>query len=197
MKRNRIYTLGFRRKRNNLTNYRKRVKVLSSKRPRLVVRRSLKNIQASIAEYNKKGDIIKVATHSQNLKKFGWDYGTGNIPAAYLVGYLLGKKAKSARLDHVILDIGMSKSVKGSRLYAVLAGALDAGLSIPCSKEMLPSKERVNGSHIASYAQLLKKDDSSLRNQFGAFIKSKVDMSNITKNFEQVKSSIDKDFSKG
>jgi len=197
MKRSSIYTVGFRRKRKSLTNYRKRVRVLSSKRPRLVVRKSLKNIQASIAEYNKKGDIIKIASHSQNLKKFGWDYNTGNIPAAYLVGYLLGKKAKNAKLDQVIFDIGQSKSVKGSRLYAVLAGALDAGLSIPCSKEMLPSKERLSGTHIASYAQSLKKDEALLKKRFSACIKNNMDLANISKNFEQVKGSIDKNFGKG
>ncbi|MBI2208686.1 50S ribosomal protein L18 [Candidatus Woesearchaeota archaeon] len=197
MKRDSIYTVGFRRKRKSLTNYRKRVKVLSAKRPRLVVRKSLKNIQASIVEYNKKGDIVRVASHSQNLKKFGWNYNTGNIPAAYLVGYLLGKKAKNARLDQVIFDIGLSKSVKGSRLYSVLAGALDAGLNIPCSKEMLPSKERLSGAHIAGYAQSLKKNEALLKKQFGACIKNKIDPENITKNFEQVKGSIDKNFGKG
>ena len=197
MKRSSIYTVGFRRKRKNFTNYRKRVKVLSSRRPRLVVRKSLKNIQASIVVYNQKGDIAKVASHSQNLRKFGWNYNTGNIPAAYLVGYLLGKKAKNAGLGHAIFDIGQSKSVKGSRLYSVLAGALDAGLDIPCSREMLPGKDRLNGAHIASYAQALKKDEALLKKQFGACIKNNIDPGSITKNFEQVKGSIDKNFSKG
>lgn len=197
MKRSSIYTIGFRRKRKSLTNYRKRVKVLSAKRPRLVVRKSLKNILASIVEYNKKGDIVRVASHSQNLKKFGWDYNTGNIPAAYLVGYLLGKKAKNAKLDHVIFDIGLSKSVKGSRLYSVLAGALDAGLNIPCSKEMLPGKDRLSGAHIASYAQSLKKNEALLKKQFSTCIKNKIDPENITKNFGQVKGSIDKNFGNG
>ena len=197
MKRSSIYTVGFRRKRKSLTNYRKRVRVLSSKRPRLVVRKSLKNIQASIVEYNKKGDIVRVASHSQNLKKLGWEYNTGNIPAAYLVGYLLGKKAKNAKVGQVIFDIGLSKSVKGSRMYSVLAGALDAGLGIPCGKEMLPSKERLSGAHIASYAQSLEKDEALLKRQFSTCIKNKIDPEGITKNFEQVKGSIDKNFSKG
>lgn len=197
MKRSSIYTVGFRRKRKSLTNYRRRIKILSAKMPRLVVRKSLKNIQASIVEYNKKGDIVRVASHSQNLKKLGWEYNTGNIPAAYLVGYLLGKKAKNAEVGQVIFDIGQSKSVKGSRLYSVLAGALDAGLSIPCSKEMLPSRERLSGAHIASYAQSLKKDEALLKKQFSKCIKNKISLEGITKNFEQVKDSIDKNFGKG
>ena len=196
MKRSSIYTVGFRRKRKSLTNYRKRVKVLSAKRPRLVVRKSLKNIQASIVEYSQRGDIIRFASHSQNLKKFGWSYNTGNIPAAYLVGYLLGKKAKNSKLGYAIFDIGLNKSVKGSRMYSVLAGALDAGLSIPCSKEMLPGKDRLSGAHIAIYAQSLKKNEALLKKQFSVCIKNKIDPGSITKNFEQVKASIDKNFDK-
>jgi len=59
-----------------------------------VVRKSLKSIHASIIDYNKNGDITKVSSHSENLKKLGWNYSTGNLPAAYLTGLLLGKKAK-------------------------------------------------------------------------------------------------------
>src|SRR3989338_7961062 len=141
------YTVQFRRKRKGLTNYWKRLSMLTSNKPRLVVRKSLKNIQAAIIVYGKKGDLVKVSSHSSNLKKFGWSYGTGNLPAAYLVGFLLGKNAKNAKFEEAIFDIGLNKSVKGSRIYAVLAGALDAGLNIPHSKDILPSKERIAGKH--------------------------------------------------
>ena len=175
MKKSSIYTVQFRRKRKGLTNYRKRLKMLVSNKPRLVVRRSLKNIQAAIVEYDKKGDIVKVSSHSSNLKKFGWGYNTGNLPAAYLVGFLLGKRA-SSRFDNAVLDVGLNKSVKGSRIYAVLAGALDAGLKVPHTKEILPGKERITGKHIMEYGASLKKD---------SYI-------NIVKNFEEVKNNIDK-----
>ena len=95
MKKSNIYTVQFRRKREGATNYRIRLKILASNKPRLVVRKSLKNIQAAIVVYDKKGDAAKVASHSSNLKKFGWVYDTGNLPAAYLVGFLLGKRAST------------------------------------------------------------------------------------------------------
>ena len=191
MKNDSIYTVQFRRKREGATNYRKRLKILASNKPRLVVRKSLKNIQASIIEYDKKGDVVKVASHSSNLKKFGWAYGTGNIPAAYLVGFLIGKKSGS-KFDNVVLDIGLSKSVKGTRVYAVLSGALDSGLKIPHKKEILPSKERITGKHIQDYAGLLKKDDSLFKKQFGNYLKNNVDLESIDKNFEEVKNNINK-----
>ena len=59
MKNDSIYTVQFRRKREGATNYRKRLKILASNKPRLVVRKSLKNIHASIIEYDKKGMLLK------------------------------------------------------------------------------------------------------------------------------------------
>src|SRR3989338_277980 len=190
MRRNSVYNVVFRRKRKNLTNYRKRLKILASKRPRLVVRKSLKSIQASIVDYNKNRDIAKASSHSENLKKFGWNYGTGNIPAAYLTGFLLGKKAREAKIEEAILDIGLQKSVNGSRIYAVLAGAVDAGLKIPHNPDVLPSKERLSGAHISNYAKHLKENDLLAKKQFNSYIKNKIGPEDIEKNFEDVKRNI-------
>jgi len=190
MKKSRIYTVKFRRKREGSTNYISRLKILSSNKPRLVVRKSLKNIQANIVEYDKKGDITKVSSHSSNLKKFGWQYGTGNLPASYLVGFLLGKRASSKFID-VVLDIGLIKSVGKTRIYAVLAGALDAGLTVPHDKEILPSKDRIMGNHITKYAESLKNDESSFKKQFSFHLKNSSDLKDIAKKFEEVKNNID------
>lgn len=191
MKKSNIYTVQFRRKMKGLTNYRKRLKILMSNKPRLVVRKSLKNIQAAIVEYNQKGDVVKASAHSSNLKKYGWTYNTGNLPAAYLVGFLLGKSA-NGEFDTVVLDIGLNKSVMGSKIYAVLAGALDGGLKVLCSKEILPSKERIMGKHIMDYNALLKKDDAAFKKQFGSYLKGNNDLSNIAEKFKDVKNNIDK-----
>ncbi len=191
MKKQTNYTVPFRRKRDGSTNYRKRLKVLVSNKPRLVARRSLKSIQASIVEYSSKGDLVRVAAHSAQLKKFGWQYGTGNLPAAYLVGFALGKKAKKAKLENVIFDIGLNKSIKGARVYALLAGALDAGLNIPHNKEILPGKDRVNGKHIADYAAKLKGTGDAYKKQFSFYLKENKDPANIVKNFEDTKKNIE------
>ena len=192
MKKSDVYTVQFRRKRNQLTNYRRRLKTLTPNKPRLVVRKSLKNIQAAIVEYNRKGDVVKISAHSSNLKKFGWVHATGNLPAAYLVGFLIGKKAKNAKFDEVVFDMGFNKSVKGCKIYAVLAGALDAGLNIHHSKEILPSKERIMGKHIMDYGELLKKNELLLKKQFGSYLKNNTYPSNIVKKFEEVKDNINK-----
>jgi len=64
---------------------------------------------------------------------------------------LLGKKALAKGVENAILDIGVQRSVKGSRLYAAVKGVLDAGMHVPVSEEMLPSEERLLGKHIASH----------------------------------------------
>ena len=189
MRKGNIYTVYFRRKRDGFTNYRRRLKILTSNKPRLVVRKSLKNVQANIVVYNKNGDIVKATCHSSVLKKLGWAYGTGNLPAAYLVGFMLGEKAKAANFKDAVLDIGINKSVKGSRVYAVLAGALDAGLKVPYGENILPDKDRLSGRHIAAYAEKLK-DGEMLKKQFGSYIKNNANPSNIAKNFEEVKDRI-------
>ena len=191
MRKSRIYTVQFRRKREGTTNYIKRLKILTSNKTRIVVRKTLKNIQAAIVEYDKKGDVVKVSSHSSNLRRFGWLYGTGNLPAAYLVGFLLGKRA-STKFNDVVFDIGLNKSVGGTRIYAVLAGALDAGLKVPHNKDILPSKERLMGKHILDYAESLKKDESSFKKQFGFHLKNNNDLRGISRKFEEVKININK-----
>ena len=140
----------FRRKREGLTNYKKRLNLLLSKKPRLVIRKSLKNITVQIMEYDPKGDSIVVGANSKELeKRFKWTINKSNIPSAYLTGYLLGKKAIKKNIKEAVLDLGLNESVKGGKLYAALKGVLDAGVEVPHSEEVLPDEKRLNGSHIS------------------------------------------------
>ena len=143
--------MGFKRKKLGKTNYRKRLKLLLARKPRLVVRKSLKNIIAQIVEYNEKGDKVILSAHSSELKKYGYDGNKGNIPSAYLVGLLIGNKAKKKDIKELILDIGLQNSVKGSRIYSVLKGCIDTGLNIPHSKDILPIEDRIKGKHIKNF----------------------------------------------
>ena len=104
-------------------------------------------------EYSSSGDKIITSASSFELKKYGYNGSKGNLPAAYLVGYLAGKKSKEKKVTEIILDSGLYKSVKGSRIYSLLKGCIDAGLSIPCSEEILPSEDRINGKHIKNFDQ--------------------------------------------
>lgn len=137
--------IAFRRKREGKTDYRKRIKLVLSQKPRLVVRRSLNNFTAQLIEYSEKGDITLASAHSRELLKFGYNMHRGNARAAYLTAYLCALKAIKKGYKEAILDIGAATPVKGSNIFAALKGAVDAGLNIPHSDEVLPGDERLKG----------------------------------------------------
>lgn len=150
-KKKRNYILPLKRRKEKKTNYNRRLKLLLSKKPRLVVRKSLKYTYAQIIKYQKNSDQTLVSCSSKNLSKFGWKGSYSNVPAAYLTGFLIGKKAVKNKIKSAVLDVGLQSCTKGGKIYAVLKGAIDAGLNIPKSEkteEMFPSEDRIKGKHI-------------------------------------------------
>jgi large subunit ribosomal protein L18 len=147
MRLSQTYTLPFKRKSAGKTDYKKRLRLLESRKPRLVVRRSLQFIQAQIISYEKGGDKTLASSTSKSFKKLGWNFACDNTSAAYLVGFAIGKVALRNNIQEAILDSGLYRSTKGNRIYAVVKGARDAGLNIPVGEEMLPSEDRVMGKH--------------------------------------------------
>jgi len=145
MAKNKRFTVKLKRKRKPKTDYKQRLRLLKSDKPRLVIRKSLNNIILQIIEYEKTGDKILTSANSKELRKLGWTFHLGNMPSAYLTGYLLGKKAKDKK--EIILDLGLQRSIKGSRIYAALKGAVDSGLNIPHNKNIFPKEERIKGTH--------------------------------------------------
>src|SRR3989344_3170326 len=145
----------YKRKKECKTDYKQRILLLKSRKLRLVIRKSLNNILLQIIEYSPDGDKILISIHSNQLKKFNWKFHRSNMPSAYLTGLLCGMKAKSKKIHEAVLDIGLSKNVKKTAIYAALKGVIDAGLKISASEEVFPSEDRISGKHIADY----KKND--------------------------------------
>lgn len=134
------------RRREQKTNYKKRLGLIKSGRVRLIIRKSLTHINVQFIEYKPDGDRTLASAFSNELKKFGWMFNCGNVPAAYLTGLLAGLKAK--KIKEAVLDLGLQTSTKGSRLYAALKGVIDAGIDVSHSKEILPDDSRILGKHI-------------------------------------------------
>lgn len=185
------FNVPYRRKREGKTNYKRRLGLLKSEKPRLVVRISLKHATAQLINYEPAGDKILVSAHSAELSKLGWKGSTGNLPASYLTGYLIGKKAKSKNVSEAILDLGLRTSVTGSRVYAVLKGAVDAGLNVPHSDDILPSADRLSGKHIAEYGKKLKANKTQYDRQYSGYEKRSLNPEDITKHFDEMKKKID------
>jgi len=192
MKKNKILTVEFRRKRKDKTDYKKRLILLKSGKARLVVRKSKDNMLAQLVKYLPQGDNVVVSASSIELKKYGWNYSKSNLPSSYLVGLLVGKKAISKGIKEAILDIGLTASIKGSRVYAVLKGAIDAGLKISHSPEILPDEKRIRGEHIKTYAEKIKGTDA-YKKQFSGYLKGNIKPEEIDKVFANAKNNIMKE----
>jgi large subunit ribosomal protein L18 len=148
--------MRFRRRRKQKTDYKRRLTLLKSGMPRLVVRKSLKYIRAQIIEYDEYGDKTIVTATSTTLPGMGWQFACDNTSAAYLTGLLIGRDAKKKKMGKAVLDVGLQSPTKGSRIYAVVKGATDAGLDVPCDPKMLPNEERISGKHIAAHNEKFK-----------------------------------------
>jgi large subunit ribosomal protein L18 len=149
------YRVPFRRRREGRTNYYARRNLLTSGRSRVVIRPSSKNAVVQVTDAKLKGDMIRAAASSKQIQKeFGWKFGTGNLPCAYLTGYLLGKKALKAGLTNGIADIGLRSHI--NRTWAALKGVIDAGFDVPADSEIFPDEDRLTGKHIETYAKQVK-----------------------------------------
>jgi large subunit ribosomal protein L18 len=182
-------TVQHRRKRATRTNYKKRLALLKSGKPRLVIRKTTNTIIAQIVQYEPEGDRVLVTATSTELRKLGWKAHTGNMPSAYLTGLLVAKKAQNVKVKEAILDLGLTTPAVGGKIYAVLKGAVEGGLKIPHSDDPLPADERVQGKHIADYATAIRQDERYQR-QFSGYIKSGQQPENIQKNMEEIKQKI-------
>lgn len=193
MARNARYRVQLRRRREGKTDYQARKAMVVSGKPRLVVRNSLKNASAQIVIAKPQGDEVRAAAHSHELRKFDWKASTGNTPSAYLTGLLCGLRAKKAGVGEAVLDIGLVPPTKGSRLFAVLSGVVDAGVAIPFDEGKLV-KERLNGYHIAIYSKKLGAGSEDYSAKFAGYLSRELAPEKIAENYSQVKSSIVKSF---
>ena len=148
------YRVKTRRRRTGRTDYKRRLALLKSQKPRLVVRLSNNNTNVQFIEYDATGDRVQGSAQALDLKALGWkDVHTGNLPAAYLTGLLAGRRAKKAGVDEAVLDLGHQRPLAGSRVFAALAGVVEAGVTVPHSPDVLPGEERLRGEHCKEAVQ--------------------------------------------
>jgi large subunit ribosomal protein L18 len=141
-----------RRRRENKTDYHRRLKLLKSQKPRLVFRRTNKYVLAQYIISDEARDKVVFGFNSSELLKHGWPKeavsGLKNTPASYLLGYLMGKTIQSKKLEQPIVDFGMLQSLHKTRVYAFLKGVIDSGIAIKCKQEAFPEESRIKGEHL-------------------------------------------------
>ena len=132
-----------RRRHEGKTDYKARLHLLSSAKPRVVFRKTNRYLIGQIVQSHIAQDSVTVGASTKDLISYGWPEKLSgslkSLPAAYLLGHLLAKKAK--QIKEGILDIGLLRHVPKSRVYAFVKGMRDAGFNIPCSEDILPNDE--------------------------------------------------------
>jgi len=180
------YNLRFRRRRSGRTNYRKRRKLVGSGAARLVVRPSNKHIAAQIVQAQPHGDKVLASAHSSELKEFGWKAPCGNLPAAYLTGFLAGRRAKANGITEAILDLGLHARGPGSRIFAAAKGAIDGGLNVPHDDATLPVTPRIQGEHVQAYSKKLASEPERYKKMFSGYLHQKMKPEELGDQFKQV-----------
>ena len=183
---NYIHTL--KRIRERKTNYHKRSSLLLSKRRFITIKITNQNVLTQLLEPSITGDKVITSAHSTNLAKIGWKGSFNSLPACYLTGLFLGKKAKSKGINDAILYTG--KDAYTERLSACLKGIIDGGIEIPSSENSFPNSERISGEHIANYASNLKNDTEIYNKRFSNIIKNGLNPENYKKHFDDIKKKI-------
>ncbi len=181
------YKVPLRRRREGKTDYYKRFHLLLGRKTRMVVRVSNKYVMVQFIDFDFKGDKVVAGAHSRELiEKFGWK-GSGKATcAAYLTGFLAALRFLEKGGREAILDIGLHKPSRGSRVFAALKGALDAGVNIPHSEDVLPSDDRVRCEHVANYAAQLRQENQEKFKRVFSQLSSRIDPAELPKHFEEV-----------
>lgn len=142
-----------RRRHKGKTDYKARIGLLKSGKPRVIFRKTNSFVTGQYVESKEAQDKVIVGASSYELLKYGWPKEMSgslkSLPASYLTGMLLGKKILDKDENaSAILDIGLLRNIKKSRIYAFAKGIIDSGVDIPCSEEAFPDEARIIGRHM-------------------------------------------------
>lgn len=186
------YRVPYKRRRKKVTDYSMRRILASSDIPRFVFRSSNSWVQVQIITSKIIGDsVITQASSKELVKNFGWLGGTKNTPTSYLVGFLAGIKALKKGIKKAHLDNGLGTPTKGSKAFAAVKGALDAGLEVPCNKDVLPNKDRIEGEMLAKYVETFLEQHIEGDHRFSIFFSRGLEPKDLVNHFRSIKSKLE------
>lgn len=209
------YQVKFRRRRECKTDYYARKRLITqdknkyrSPKYRLVVRFSNKDVVCQIIYAKIVGDHVMCAAYSHELPRYGVKVGLTNYAAAYCTGLLLARRLLTqlniadkfeGKTDleeedstlapdsafRAFLDVGLTRTNKGNRVFAAMKGAVDGGLDIPFKEKCLVGyndkekeldgaklRSQLLGGHVAGYMHRLQdKKPEEFQSHFSRFIK--------------------------
>jgi large subunit ribosomal protein L5e len=189
----------------------------------MVVRFTNRDIITQIVHAEITGDKVLASAYSHELKRYGINHGLTNWAAAYATGLLLARRTlKKLGLDEdfqgveeadgeynlteavetdegtrrpfkVFLDVGLTRTSTGARVFGAMKGASDGGLFIPHSEKRFPGfdieteeldaetlRKYIFAGHVAEYMETLADDDEErYQSQFQKYIEDEVDAGDL------------------
>jgi len=167
------------------------------------------------------GDRTIAQATSTELENYGCPVGYTNYAACYATGLLIARRCLTtvgmadaikgveectAEEFHVeeednerrpfkaCFDVGLTRTISGSRIFGVLKGAVDGGLHVPHSVKNFPGYkepeekgmdyeydhaahlERILGAHVQEYMEMLQEEDpEKYKVQFAKYIENDIE----------------------
>ncbi|KAK4113513.1 hypothetical protein N656DRAFT_778296 [Canariomyces notabilis] len=204
---------------------------------RLVVRFTNRDIITQIVTSEINGDKVFAAAYSHELRAYGIEHGLTNWAAAYATGLLLARRVlKKLGLDEdftgveepdgeytlteaaetddgerrpfkAYLDVGLSRTSTGARVFGVMKGASDGGILVPHSENRFPGfdmeteeldaetlKKYIYGGHVAEYMETLADDDEErYKSQFVKYIEDDIEADGLEEMYQEAHKAIRED----
>ena len=141
-----------RRRKENKTDYIRRINLLKGGLPRIIFRKTNRYITAQYVISKEAQDRVELGITSKALLEYGWPKefkgSLKSIPSSYLTGFLFGKKIIGKKMKLPIIDTGMIRSLHKNKLFGFLKGLKDSGLNIKCEEKYYPDENRIKGKHL-------------------------------------------------
>ncbi len=193
----RSYTKRFqtrlRRRREGKTDYQHRYNMVRQDankhgmtKLRFVVRITNSRVLCSLVQAHVNGDRTVAHADSTELAQHGVAFGLTNYTAAYATGLLLAQRyLRTADAPRCFLDIGLSRSTKGSRVFSAMKGAVDGGLEIPHNMKKFPGysaekdefdsgvfRDRILGKALSAYMkEMMENSPDEYKRTFSGYVK--------------------------
>lgn len=201
---------------------------------RLIVRFTNRDIICQIAYAKIEGDVVVTAAYSHELPNYGIKVGLTNYSAAYATGLLLARRllTKFNLADkypgqeevngedynvednmegpgafRAFLDVGLTRTTNGNRVFAAMKGACDGGIDVPHNPKCLVGYDKESddlnadilrkylfGGHVANYMRSLQdENEEKYKTHFARFIKAGVTPDNIEEMYRSAHAKIRED----
>ncbi|KAI4615094.1 60S ribosomal protein L5 [Alternaria novae-zelandiae] len=204
---------------------------------RLVVRFTNKDIICQVVHSEIGGDKVFMAAYAHELKAYGITHGLTNWSAAYATGLLLARRVlKKLELDEdfvgveeadgeftlteaaevdgeerrpfkVFLDVGLTRTSTGARVFGAMKGCSDGGVFVPHSENRFPGydmegkeldaetlRKYIFGGHVAEYMETLADDDEErYKSQFSGYIDDDIEADGLEELYQDAHKQIRED----